>query len=106
MLIDSIQTALEHTFDSLLYALDTYATLYNLAPAGAYSTDYSWGDSILDDAEKKEQERANDRLDLADGILNDWEYRAKWYGEDEETAKAMLPRAQDMTDANAPTEVE
>nr|DAH45669.1 MAG TPA: protein of unknown function DUF4417 [Caudoviricetes sp.] len=26
----------------------------------------------------------------------DWEYRAKWYGEDEATAKAMLPRAQDM----------
>ena len=96
LLISSIQRTLEHTFDSLLYALDTYATLYNLAPAGTYNAEYDWGDSILDDAEKKEQERANDRLDLADGILNHWEYRAKWYGEDEATAKAMLPRAQDM----------
>lgn len=106
VLISSIQKALEHTFDALLYAMDVYATLYSLAPAGEYEASYDWGDSILEDADQKEQERANDRLDLADGIMNHWEYRAKWYGEDEATAKAMLPRAQDMTDANAPTEVE
>lgn len=96
VLIDSVQSALTHTFDTLLYALDTYATLYNLAPTGEYEASYDWGDSILEDDDKKEQERANDRQDLASGILNDWEYRAKWYGEDEETAKAALPKAQDM----------
>lgn len=96
VLIDSVQSALTHTFDTLLYALDTYATLYNLAPAGEYEASYDWGDSILEDDDKKEQERANDRQDLASGILNDWEYRAKWYGEDEETAKAALPKAQDI----------
>lgn len=96
VLIDSVQSALAHTFDALLYALDTYATLYNLAPAGEYEVSYDWGDSILEDDDKKEKERANDRQDLASGILNDWEYRAKWYGEDEETAKAALPKAQDM----------
>lgn len=97
VLIDSIQSALGHTFDALIYAMDAYATLYNLAPAGEYEAAYDWGDSILDDAEKKEQERLNDRQDIAAGILNDWEYRAKWYGEDEETAKAALPKMQDMT---------
>ena len=98
VLIDSIQESLEHTFDALIYAMDAYATLYSLAPAGDYETAYDWGDSILDDADKKEQERANDRQDLAAGILNDWEYRMKWYHEDEETAKAALPKAQDMID--------
>lgn len=52
-------------------------------------------DSIIED---KTSERNNDRQDLAAGIMNDWEYRAKWYHEDEETAKAMLPRMEDMTD--------
>lgn len=52
-------------------------------------------DSIIED---KTSERSNDRQDLAAGIMNDWEYRAKWYHEDEETAKAMLPRMEDMTD--------
>ena len=30
--------------------------------------------------------------------MNDWEFRAKWMNEDEETAKAALPKAEDMTD--------
>lgn len=51
-------------------------------------------DSIIED---KTAERANDRQDLAAGILNPWEYRAKWYNEDEATAKAALPKAQDLT---------
>ena len=31
------------------------------------------------------------------GIMNDWEFRMKWMNEDEETAKAALPKMQDMT---------
>ena len=52
---------------------------------------------ILDDADAKEKERANDRQDVSMGVMNDWEYRAKWYGEDETTAKMMLPKMEDMT---------
>ena len=52
-------------------------------------------DSIIED---KTTERNNDRQDLAAGIMNDWEYRMKWYNEDEKTAKKMLPRMEDMTD--------
>lgn len=51
-------------------------------------------DSIIED---KTAERNNDRQDLAAGIMNDWEYRAKWYNEDEATAKAALPKMEDMT---------
>lgn len=50
-------------------------------------------DSIIED---KTAERSNDRQDLAAGIMNDWEYRAKYYGEDEITAKKMLPKMNEM----------
>lgn len=50
-------------------------------------------DSIIED---KTAERNNDRQDLAAGIMNDWEYRAKWYNEDEATARAALPKMEDM----------
>lgn len=96
VLIDSVQSALTHTFDTLLYALDTYATLYNLAPFGEYEVSYDWGDSILEDDDKKEKERANDRQDLDMGAMGMLEYRMKWYCEDEATARKMLPKLQDM----------
>ncbi len=97
LLISSIQTALGHTFDALIYAMDVYASLYNLAPAGDYEAVYDWGDSILDDQETKDKEFARDLQLLSAGIVNDWELRAKYMNEDEATAKAALPKMQDMT---------
>lgn len=97
VLISSIQTALEHTFDALIYAMDVYATLYGLAADGEYEVTYDWGDSILDDQETKDNEFARDLQLLNAGIMNDWEFRAKYFNEDEATAKAALPKAQDMT---------
>ena len=97
VLISSIQTALEHTFDALIYAMDVYATLYGLAAAGEYEVTYDWGDSILDDQETKGNEFARDLQLLNAGIMNDWEFRAKYFNEDEATAKAALPKMQDMT---------
>jgi A118 family predicted phage portal protein len=40
---------------------------------------------IVSDAEKK----ADDRQDLLNSVLQRYEYRMRWYGEDEATAKAM-----------------
>jgi A118 family predicted phage portal protein len=97
VLISSIQTALEHTFDALIYAMDVYATLYGLAADGEYEVTYDWGDSILDDQETKDNEFARDLQLLNAGIMNDWEFRAKYFNEDEATAKAALPKMQDMT---------
>ena len=96
VLISSIQSALAHTFDSLVYAMDVYASLYNLAPAGKYEALYDWGDSILDDQETREKEFARDLQLLSAGIMNDWELRAKYFGEDEATARAALPKVQDL----------
>lgn len=97
VLISSIQTSLEHTFDALIYAMDVYATLYGLAADGEYEVTYDWGDSILDDQETKGNEFARDLQLLNAGIMNDWEFRAKYFNEDEATAKAALPKMQDMT---------
>nr|DAI43788.1 MAG TPA: portal protein [Caudoviricetes sp.] len=96
VLINSIQTALEHTFDALIYAMNVYATLYGLAVDGEYEVTYDWGDSILDDQETKDNEFARDLQLLNAGIMNDWEFRAKYFNEDEATAKAALPKMQDM----------
>lgn len=96
ILITNIQTALGHTFDALLYAMDAYATLYDLAPVGDYEASYDWGDSILNDSDQKEKDRANDRQDIAMGVMGAVEYRQKWYHEDEETAKASLQKMQEM----------
>ena len=98
VLISSIQTALEHTFDALIYAMDAYSTLYGLAADGEYEVTYDWGDSILDDQETKDKEFARDLQLLSAGIVNDWELRAKYMNEDEETAKAALPKMQDVVE--------
>lgn len=45
-------------------------------------------DSIIED---KTAEFARDMQMLSAGILNDWEFRAKWMNEDAETARSALP---------------
>lgn len=52
-------------------------------------------DSIIED---KQSDFARDLQLLNAGIMNDWEFRAKWMNEDFETAKKMLPKMEDMTD--------
>lgn len=51
-------------------------------------------DSIIED---KQTDFSRDMQLLQAGIMNDWEFRMKWMNEDEETAKAALPKMQDMT---------
>ena len=38
----------------------------------------------------KESERLRDLQEIRDGLMQKWEYRMKWKGEDEKTAKAMV----------------
>jgi A118 family predicted phage portal protein len=38
----------------------------------------------------KESERLRDLQEIRDGLMQKWEYRVKWYGEDEATAKKMV----------------
>ena len=59
-------------------------------------------DSIIED---KQTDFARDMQLLQAGIMNDWEFRMRWMNEDEATAKAALPKMQDMT-TEEETEVE
>ena len=51
-------------------------------------------DSIIED---KQADFNRDKIMLDSGIMNDWEFRMRWMNEDESTAKAALPKMQDMT---------
>lgn len=51
-------------------------------------------DSIIED---KATDFSRDMQMMNAGIMNDWEFRAKWLNEDPETAKKSLPRMEDMT---------
>ena len=51
-------------------------------------------DSIIED---KQTDFSRDMQLLNAGIMNDWEFRMRWMNEDEATAKAALPKMQEMT---------
>lgn len=44
----------------------------------------------------KQTDFLRDMQHLNAGIMNDWEFRMRWMNEDEATAKAALPKMQDM----------
>lgn len=76
-LSDSSPTCSEDLVDAISFWCD----IYNLCPSGSYRTSFEWDDSIVTDAEA---ERQSDRQDVAMGAMPLYEYRMKWYGEDEE----------------------
>ncbi len=92
--VTAIQTSLENAINSLIRAMDAVATLYNLAESGDYEVSCKWDDSVVTDADT---ERMRDLQEIRDGIMQKWEYRVKWYGEDEQTAKRMT---QDQSDSD------
>lgn len=55
----------------------------------------NFDDSIIED---KQSEFLRDMQLLAAGVMNDWEIRTKYLGEDEETAKNNLPGMEVMTE--------
>ena len=55
--------------------------------------DIKFDDSIIED---KTAERNTDRQDVAMGAMPLWEYRMKWYNEDEATAKAHVSMDEDV----------
>ena len=79
-----IQRALQTALTQLVGAMDTWASLLHLAPRGEYGLTFGFDDSVVADAEEA---RARDLADVAAGILQKYEYRMRWYGEDETVAR-------------------
>lgn len=86
--VSDCQMALQKALEDAVYAMDYYCSLYHLALTGTYELSFKWDDSIIIDAE---QEREQDRKDVAMGVMKLEEYRAKWYGETLEEAAKNLP---------------
>lgn len=76
----------------VLLGLGNTAMNAGLNEAVEISIDFD--DSIIED---KSTEFSRDMQLLNASIMNDWEFRMKWMNEDEATAKASLPKMQDMT---------
>lgn len=76
----------------ILLRLGNIAMNANLKEDVEISIDFD--DSIIED---KATNFARDMQLLGAGIMNDYEFRMRWMNEDEETAKAALPKMQDMT---------
>lgn len=87
--VQSLETRFRAALEQVTYGMDVYVTLYGLAPPGEYRLYVDFDDSILTDSDAL---RERDRQDVRDGLMQKWEYRVKWYGEDEATAKAMCTR--------------
>lgn len=93
---DAIQKAFQSTIDDLIYAMNAWCDIYSLAPAGNYEVTYNWGDGILDDPETRRQDMALDMQRVSAGLMTDVSFVMKWDKVDEETARAMLPKMEDM----------
>lgn len=93
--VSDTQKSLEKALRHLVYAIDALATLYSLAPAGKYEVTFEWDDSVVVDAER---ERQRDMQEVREGLMQKWEFRAKWYGETPEKAKQMVAEDENETD--------
>lgn len=89
--VDAIQKKLRVCLDGLVYAL----AFWNAKTTVNYNFVCDFEDSILVDDETR---RNQDRQDVSMGAMPLWEYRMKWYHEDEATAKMMVSDTADVVE--------
>lgn len=97
--VGKIQRSLESAIEQLVYAMDVYTTLYELAPFGDYSLSCTWGDSVLEDVDKEFQRRL--QLVTA-GKLKPEKLLAWYFNIDEKTAlNEYMPVETELFNASA-----
>ncbi|MGN0660081.1 MAG: hypothetical protein ACI4JX_00010 [Oscillospiraceae bacterium] len=79
--------AIEKNLQKCLEDFTFGVAFYNGLTKSGYEFNCKWNDSILTD---EDTERKQDIQDISIGALPLWQYRMKWYGEDEKTAKAII----------------
>jgi A118 family predicted phage portal protein len=85
--ITDTQKALEDALEALLYAMDIWATLGNLAPRGAYQTTFDFDDSLIVDKDVQFQQ---DMRLVTQGLMSKVEFRMRNFGEDIKTATEKI----------------
>lgn len=92
--IKDIRDQVEKCIDGLVYALDKFADLYELAPLGKYEVVYDFGDLTYN----REEDRARWMGYVSQGLVPAWMYFEKFEGMTEEEAKAMVEEAKSGTE--------
>jgi len=88
-LIKDCRDKLEDCLDGLIYALNVFADLYELAPVGQYEVTYDFGDITY----SFEEDKANWWKYVIQGNVPAWLYYQKFEGMSEEEARAMIAEA-------------
>lgn len=83
--IKDVRDKLEMTMDDLIYAIDKYADLYDLAPVGVYQVEYGFGDICYNYEEDKKTWWGY----VQAGKVPAWMYFVKFENMSEDEAKAM-----------------
>lgn len=88
-----LQERLQTVLEDVIYIMDVYATVYNMAPQGEYKTKFEWDDSILVDIDTE----LNQRLALvAQGGMYSEEVSAWYLGIDLETRFRDIQKYQEL----------
>ena len=95
--VSAIQDSLEDCLLDVVYAMNMFASMYNLAPKGTYDTNIEWKDSILTDTDTELEQKLN--LQNA-GILSKAEVRAWYTGESVESAQLEIDKIQEQSQTN------
>lgn len=85
------QKAIQDSLEHLIYAMDVWTTLGNLAPRGAYETTFEFDDSVITD---KDMQFQQDLRLVSTGLMSKIEFRMRNFGESEQIAKEKLAQVE------------
>lgn len=85
--VTDAQKSLQAAIERLIWAMDIWATIGNLAPKGAYKTAFDFDDSLIVDSE---MQFSQDLRTVGQGAMPKWMFLVRNYGLTEETAKKWV----------------
>lgn len=91
--VSKMQRALRSAFEHLLYAMDVYTTLYELAPEAEVTLRCTWGDSVLEDFDKEYSRRLQM---VSAGLLSKEQFVMWYFNCDETKAAEYLPKIEPL----------
>ena len=91
--VSALQSSLQTALEGLLYAMDTYTSLYELAPTGKADLTCTWGDSVLEDTDKEYQRRLQM---VTAGMLSKEQFLMWYFSCDEASARKYLPQTGEL----------
>ena len=97
-----IQKAIEDCLEDVIYAMNVYATLYEVTPEGEYDVSYEWDDSIITDV----NDELGHRITLQnEKLASRLENRMWYFGETERQAQEALQKIDSEGMANMENEL-